>query len=161
MINKSEKTISERYKKLDSSRVAKLERSRFCSSLTVPTLLPPRGWTEESQLPQPFSSVAARGVTSMASRMLSALLPLNDTPFFKFEMKNGAQPETEVREYLENLSYQVYNKLSAKNLRDTLYQVLQHLIVVGDILLIMEDDFSFRTARLDQYVCRRDVQGDV
>lgn len=161
MLNIPEKTIAARYKKLDSSRTAKLERSRYCASLTVPTLLPPLGWTEESQLPQPFSSVAARGVTSMASRMLSALLPLNDTPFFKFAMKNGSQPEAEIREYLENLNYQVYNKLSAKNLRDTLYQVLQHLIVVGDVLLIMEDDFTFRTARLDQYVCRRDVQGDV
>jgi len=156
-----EKTTADRYKKLDSKRTVKLERARYAASLTVPSLLPPLGWTEETQLPQPFSSVAARGVTSMSSRMLSALLPLNDTPFFKFELKNGVQPDPEVRAYLESLSYQVYNKLASKNLRDILYQVLQHLIVVGDVLLVMEDDFSFRILRVDQYVCRRDVQGDI
>jgi len=156
-----EKTISARYKKLDSKRSAKIDRARFCSSLTVPSLLPPHGWTEETQLPQPYSSVGARGVTAMASRMLSALLPLNDMPFFKFELQDGIQPEPEIRRYLEALSYQVYNKLASKNLRDTLYQILQHLIVVGDVLLIMEDDYTFRTLRLDQYVCRRNVQGEV
>ena len=156
-----EKTIAERYKILDSKREAKLARARYCSSLSVPGLLPPQGWTEESQLPQPYSSVTARGVTAMASRMLSALLPLNDMPFFKFEMNTGLTPDAEIREYLESLSYQVYNKLSSKNLRDTLYQVLQHLIVVGDILLYMEDDYTFRLIRLDQYVCRRDVNGEV
>ena len=153
--------IADRYKKLDSKRASKLERSRFCASLTVPSLLPPYGWTEETALPQPFSSVSAKGVTAMASRMLSALLPLNDMPFFKFEQSTGIQPDPEIREYLEALSYQVYNKLASKNLRDILYQVLQHLIVVGDCLLVMEDDYTFRMIRLDQYVCRRDVRGDV
>tara|TARA_R100000152_G_C6779967_1_gene212167 strand:- start:422 stop:2068 length:1647 start_codon:yes stop_codon:yes gene_type:complete len=155
-----EATIAERFNKLESKRTAKLERSRYCASLSVPSLLPPSGWTEESQLPQPFSSVTARGVTAMASRMLSALLPLNDMPFFKFEMNTGMEPDEDIRVYLEALSYQVYNKLSSKNLRETLYQVLQHLIVVGDILLIMEDDFSYRLIRLDQFVVRRDVNGD-
>lgn len=155
-----ENTIAERYNKLDAKRTAKLERSRYCASLSVPSLLPPSGWTEESQLPQPFSSVTARGVTAMASRMLSALLPLNDMPFFKFELNTGMDPDDDVRTYLESLSYQVYNKLSSKNLRETLYQILQHLIVVGDILLIMEDDFSYRLIRLDQFVVRRDVNGE-
>jgi hypothetical protein len=157
----SKETIAERYKKLDSKRHAKVERSRFCSSLTVPSLLPPYGWTEETQLPQPYSSVASKGVTSMASRMLSALLPLNDMPFFKFEQSTGMAPDPEIRRYLEALSYQVYNKLASKNLRDILYQVLQHLIVTGDCVLIMEDDYSFRMLRLDQYVCRRDVKGEL
>ena len=154
-------TIADRYKKLDAKRRASLERKRYCASVTIPSLLPPTGWTEQSQLPQPYSSVAARGVTAMASRMLSALLPLNDMPFFKFELKDGMNPENEIRSYLEGLSYQVYNKLSSKNLRDVLYQVIQHLIVVGDCLLIQEDDYSFRLIRVDQYVCRRTVEGEV
>ena len=152
---------ADRYKKLDSLRSAKMERARYCASLSVPSILPPLGWTEQQQLPQPFSSVSARGVTAMASKMLSALLPLNDTPFFKFEMSTGIEADQEVESYLSNLSFQVFNKLSVKNLRESIYQALQHLIIVGDVMLIMEDDMSFRIIRLDKYICRRDVFGEL
>jgi len=74
-------SLADRFRTLDGLRTSKLERARYCSALTVPSLLPPEGWTEQMQLPQPYSSTAARGVTAMASRMLSALLPLNDSPF--------------------------------------------------------------------------------
>jgi len=153
--------IQHRFKILDSLRTSKLERARYYSSLTLPTILPPEGWTEQSALPQPYSSTAARGVTNMASRMLSALLPLNDMPFFKFEMASGEEPEPDIYSYLDALSYQVFNKLSTANLRETIYQLLQHLIIVGDVLLIMDDDYNFRLIRLDQYVCRRDVHGNM
>lgn len=153
--------ISNRFRILEALRYNKLERARYCASLTVPSIMPPEGWTEQNQLPQPFSSVAARGVTAMASRMLSALLPLNDMPFFKFEMGTGAEPEQEVTSYLNNLSEQVYTKLSSGNLREIIYQALQHLIVVGDVLVIMEDDMNFRIIRLDNFVCRRSVYGEI
>ena len=153
--------LVDRFRTLDSLRTSKLERSRFCSSLTVPSILPPEGWTEQDQLPQPYSSVAARGVTAMASRMLSALLPLNDSPFFRFDVSSGAQPEMEVYSYLSNLSYQVYNKLSSGNLRETIYQILQHLIVIGDVMVILEDDLNLRIIRLDRFVVRRNVYGDI
>lgn len=154
-------SLAERFSTLDGLRYSKLERARYCSRLTVPSILPPEGYTEQNQLPQPFSSTASRGVTAMASRMLSALLPLNDMPFFKFDMEAGVEPSVDVRNYLENLSQQVYKKLSGGNLRETIYQALQHLIVVGDVMLIMEDDMNFRVVRLDRYVCRRNVYGDV
>ena len=157
----AEKTIAERYRTLDSLRQSKVDRARKCSELTIPSLLPPEGWNEEMALYTPFSSVASRGVTSMASRILSALLPLNDAPFFRFELKNGVQADQETNEFLENISNQVYNKLSSKNLRETLFTALQHLIVVGDCLLIQEDNLNFRVLRLDQYVVRRTVGGDV
>jgi len=93
--------------------------------------------------------------------MLSALLPLNDTPFFKFELSSGVEVDPETNGFLEELSFQVFNKLSSANLRETIYQALQHLIVVGDVLLIMDDDFNFRLVRLDRFVCRRNVYGNL
>lgn len=161
MVAMQEKTIAERWNFLDAQRQAKLQRARTCAALTVPSLLPPQGWTEDDQLPQPFSSVPARGIMNMASRILSAMLPLNDSPFFRFEMASGMEPTGEIYNYLETLSYQVHRKLSTKNLRESIYLVLQHLIVLGDVLLIQEDDMSFRIIRTDQYVCRRTVEGDV
>jgi len=122
--------------------------------------MPPVGWSEGDQLDQTFSSIAARGVTSMASRILSAMLPINDAPFFAFETKTGQEEPQEIQNYLESLAYQVFSKLSSKNLRESIFNLLQHLIVVGDVLLIEEDDYSFRLVRVDQYVTKRDVNGD-
>lgn len=156
-----EGSIVERYRTLDSARFAELQRARTCASLTNPEVLPPMGWTEEIQLPMPYSSTSGMGVQALSSRMLSALLPLNDSPFFSFGLKDGSEPEPEADNYLDTLAYQVYNKLNSKNLRETAYQVLQHLIITGDCLLIMEDDMTFRTIRKDLFVCRRDVRGEV
>jgi len=155
----AEDKIVERWRLLDGQRLMSLERARKCAALTIPSLLPPEGLTEENQLPQAYSSVAARGVTNMASKILSAMLPLNDAPFFKFELSTGMEPTQEIENFLDRLSYQTYNKLSSRNLRETIYLALQHLIVIGDVLVIQEDDFNFRVIRLDQFVLRRDVDG--
>ena len=157
----AEETIKERWRLLDAQRETKLERARKCAALTVPSVLPPQGWTEQEQLPQPYSSVGARGVTNMASRILSAMLPLNDTPFFRFDLSSGIEPDQNIWNFLESLSYQVHNKLNSKNLRETIFAALQHLIVAGDVCLIMEDDYNFRLLRLDQYVARRSVEGEL
>tara|TARA_Y100000034_G_C6899805_1_gene415723 strand:- start:862 stop:2469 length:1608 start_codon:yes stop_codon:yes gene_type:complete len=157
----SKSTNAERFRILDSLRISKLERARYCSSLTIPSILPPEDWNEQSQLPQPYSSIAARGVTAMSSRMLSALLPLNDSPFFRFELSSGMEAEVEIESFLSNLSFQVYNKLSSGNLRDSIYQILQHLIIVGDVMVIIDDDMNLRIIRIDRFVARRDVYGEV
>ena len=86
-------TIANRFSELDMRRRSKLDRARECALLTIPSLMPPENWSEEYELPQPYSSVGSRGVTALASRMLSALIPLNDLPFFTFALKSGVEPE--------------------------------------------------------------------
>lgn len=159
--NFPEETLAARFTTMDMDRRAKLTRSRECALLTIPQLMPPENWTEQFELPQPYSSAAARGVTGMSSRILSALMPLNDMPFFQFGLKDGTEPDPEAYTLLETLSYQVYRKLSSENLRSAVFQLLQSLIVAGDCLMIMEDDYTYRLIRLDQYQVRRDVSGIV
>jgi hypothetical protein len=156
-----EQTLAERFRLLDAARTSKLSRARLCAALTVPSILPPEGWTEEMLLPQPASSVGARGTTSLASRMLSAMMPLNDTPFFRFGLKSGVEPTPEIAQYLETMSYQVFRKLSSTNLRETIYQAIQNLIIVGDCMVHEEDSFQFRATRLDHFVVQRTVEGEV
>jgi hypothetical protein len=156
-----ENTLAERFNMLDAMRTSKLTRARMCAALTIPSLLPPEGWTEQMELTQPNSSVGARGVTSLASRMLSAMMPLNDTPFFKFGLRTGVEPTAEIGQYLETMSYQVYRKLASTNLRETIYQAIQNLIVVGDCLVHEMDDYKFRCTRLDHFVIQRTVEGEV
>ena len=83
----------------------------------------------------------------MSSKMLSALIPLNEEPFFKFAVKDGITPSVEVNNYLEAMADQVYNKIKSKNLREVVFLALQHLIIVGDVLFVIEDDMSCRLIR--------------
>ena len=156
----AEKSIEDRFYALDGQRAAKLDRARACSALTLPELLPPIGWTETEQLQPPYSSIPARGVNALASRMMTALLPLNDLPFFKFGSAKGEVPPLEAQQYLEGLAVRLHKKLSGKNIREVIYQALQQLLVLGDTLMVLEDDMTFRTIRLDHYVVRRDFKGD-
>ena len=156
-----EGTIADRFSELDIRRRSKLDRARECAILTVPSLMPPENWSEEFELPQPYSSVGSRGVTALASRMLSALIPLNDLPFFTFVLKSGVEPEVEVGTLLDSLAMQVYDKMKSKNIREAFFQALQSLIVVGDIAVKIEEDFTFRCIRFDHYVAIRDVVGDL
>lgn len=156
-----EDSLAERFTTMDTDRQGKLVRARELAQLSIPQLMPPENWTEQFALAQPYSSATAKGVTSMASKILSALMPLNDMPFFQFGLKDGTEPDPEAYSLLESLSYQVYRKLSSENLRSAIFSALQSLIVVGDVLMVMEDDFSYRLIRLDQYQVRRDVKGDV
>jgi len=156
-----EKTIKDRWLTLHNKRTTKLDKARACAAITVPTLLPYQSMTGEDNLFQTYSSVQSRGVTSLASKILSVLIPLNDTPFFSFGLKNGREPTPDIKEYLDKLSFQVYRKLISNNLREMAYLAIQHLIVIGDVLIIMENDYSFRVIRLDQFVVRRDVNGSV
>ena len=128
----AEKSIEDRFLALDGQRQAKLDRARASASLTLPELLPPVGWTETEQLIPPYSSIPARGVNALASRMMSALLPLNDLPFFKFGSAKGEVPPLEAQQYLEGLAVRLHKKLSGKNIREIVYQALQQLLVLGD-----------------------------
>lgn len=113
----SQQTLADRYRVLNSKRQRKLDHAREASKLTIPTILPPESHGEEDQLYTPYSSVPARGVTAMASKMLSALIPLNEEPFFRFAIKDGVNPSVQVNNYLETMADQVYNKIKSKNLR--------------------------------------------
>ena len=161
MINDPDKSIADRFVELDQQRRSHLDRGRLNAELTIPRLLPPEDWSEDFALPNPFSSVAAKGVTNLASRMLSALIPLNDLPFFGFSLKDGVEADPEANVLLESMAHQVYNKIAGKNIRDSFYQALQSLIVVGDVCVKLMDDMTFRAIRLDHYAVIRDVVGDV
>lgn len=154
-----EGSIYERFRLLDTNRTSKLDRARDCSMLTIPSILPPEMWTEKDPLAQPSSSMPARGVTNLASRMLSALIPLNDLPFFQFEVKTGEQLDPKIAAFLDVVAGQVYTKIIGANFRETVFSALQHLIITGDTIVVMEDDFNFRLIRQDHYVIRRDIVG--
>lgn len=164
------KTLRQEFEELDLRRTNKLDRARECADLTIPILMPEVGQTGEMELPVPYSSMGASGVTSLAGKIVSAILPMNDKPFFEFDiaqLKNEAQAEQndqkyyEVQERLAQIEKQIHSRFATSNFRSTLYTVAQHLLVIGDCLLYMQDNFMFQVFRLDHYVVRRYPDGRV
>ena len=157
--------IESEFQKLDQRRHNKLMRARDCARLTVPTLFPREGFTESMDLPDVFSSMAARGVMSLASRIVSAMYPLNQQPFFTFEPDMKFIPEgADINDMLASLSRldkKIMNKLSHTNLRQELFVLMQHLIVLGDALFEIQDDYQFRVHRVDHFVVQRYPDGRI
>ena len=158
-------TVKERFDALQQQRWTAIERAQEMAALTIPSLLPPSGFNNTNDLPDLYSSVPARGITSLAARMTSAIYPLNGLPFFQHSLNHEYVPEgvdpTEAEAALARLDRTVMNKLSETNLRSEMFLMFQHLIVLGDALLHMTDDYTFRVIRMDQYVVRRKPTGEV
>ena len=157
--------IKSEFDRLDTRRTSKLQRGRDCARLSVPGLFPETGFTETMDLPDVFSSLPARGVMALASRMVSAIYPLNQAPFFNFELDQAFVPEGAdaggVMAQLSRLDRKIMDKLSSTNLRQELFVLFQHLIIIGDALFECLDEYSFRVHRLDHYVVQRYPNGNI
>ena len=80
--------LSNIYGELSEKRLPFLQRARDAAKLTIPTLLPPEGHTNESEFATPYQSIGSDGVNNLASAMLISLLP-PQTPFFRFTIDKG------------------------------------------------------------------------
>lgn len=161
----SKESIAAEFAELDARRSTKLTRCEELSRLTIPGLYPKSGWTETMELPDLYSSVTARGIMALASRMVSAIYPLNQMPFFQHEIDMAMVPQgadtTQQMQQLGRLDKKIMEKLQSTNLRQELFVLMQHLIVLGDALWFQSDDYMFRVYRLDQYVVVRYPDGSI
>jgi len=155
------------YGKLESDRDAFLKRARECSSLTLPTLIPPHGHSHVTVYPTPFQGLGARGVNHLAASLLMSLLPPNQ-PFFRLVLdeeavralgKSGSY-KTDIDKTLSSIERSVMQEVESMAIRPALFEALKHLIVAGNVLIYMGDD-GLRVFHLDQYVVRRDSMGNV
>ena len=112
-------SLKARYERLWTDRQQFLDRARQCAELTLPTLIPPEGHTHTTKYYTPWQGIGARGVNTLASKLLLALLPPN-APFFKLQVDDftkdsllvillSAQPLNRVSPRLNGLLQQRLN----------------------------------------------------
>lgn len=151
-------SIAERWQTLDSARSNKLTRARRHAELVMPTLLPQNTSVFDEELPVPHNSLPSEAVNSLSAKSVSVLLPLNDLPFYEIlipDLDPVDESSEEVSARLRQLERKTMDRLYATNLRSVLHTAKNHLLVVGDVLLMQQPDFDFRLFRLDQYVVLR------
>jgi hypothetical protein len=161
--------IQSEYQKLEPLRQPFLDRARDCSRLTIPYLIPPDGHNSNVVYQTPFQSVGARGVNNLAAKLLIALLPAN-VPFFRLlpDPKEKAEIEkvdpklvSKVEEVLGTIERTAMQEIESTPTRPTINQVLRHLIVAGNSLLVYDEKNEIRMFPLTHYVVQRDPAGTV
>lgn len=162
----------------DGQRTESLNRARECARLTKPWILPMQGRTEGSRLWVNNQSLGSRGVSVVAGKLLMALFP-PDQPWFTVDLHPEFQYDPTIPDGFKQV---VANRLWLQQLQmaATLesadlvsqsrigvgFRVGQHhsiaqMLVTGDTLEELTDDYKIEVHRLDRYVTSRDDSGMV
>jgi hypothetical protein len=160
-------TAESRYRTLHTRRDPFLRRARKYATITIPSILPPIGTTQHTDLVEPYQGFGARLVTSLASRLMTAFLPPGQS-FFQLRVKaevllGNEQDEESVeqQQFLTKYEQAINREIESAKWRAPTYLALQHLIVTGNVMEQTMPDNTIKVFRLDQYVVSRDPQGNV
>ena len=159
-------TAAGRYAQLQSARSTFDREAKESSKLTIPSLIPESTTGTRAKIKTPFQAVGARGVNSLASKLLFALLPPS-TAFFKLSivslelLKQGQEGlETEIDKGLRTIETALMNEIEISNDRVAMFEALKHLIVGGNVLLYLTDD-GLKVYPLSKFVSKRDAVGNI
>ncbi len=156
-----------RYDHLSSYRSQFLDTAVECSKLTIPYLIQRDEFRVTHQaLKQPWQSVGAKGVVTLASKLMLSLLP-PQTTFFKLQLRDdklGEELAPEMRSELDlsfaKMERMVMDSIAASSDRVVVHQALKHLVVGGNALIFMGKD-GLKHYPLNRYVVDRDGNGNV
>jgi hypothetical protein len=161
-------TAKSRYDRLSSSRSQFLNAARQASELTLPYLIREDEHTTRSavKLTTPWQSIGAKGVVTLASKLMLALLP-PQTSFFKLQVNDINIPQDlgpEIRSELDlsfaKVERTVMESIAESGDRVVVHQALKHLVVAGNALIFMSKD-GLKLYPLSRYVVDRDGNGNV
>ena len=135
-------TARARYDKLTSTRSAFLDIALECAKLTIPTMLiSEETTTPYSRFSTPWQSVGAKGVVTLASKLMLGLLPPSTT-FFKLQLddsKLGVEIPPEKKSELDlsfaKVERMIMESIAASTDRVQIFSAIKHLVVTGNALL--------------------------
>jgi hypothetical protein len=156
-----------RYDHLSSYRSQFLDTAVECSKLTIPYLIQRDEFRVTHQsLKQPWQSVGAKGVVTLASKLMLSLLP-PQTTFFKLQVRDdklGTDLPAEIRSELDlsfaKMERMVMDSVAASSDRVVVHQALKHLVVGGNALIYMGKE-GLKHYPINRYVVDRDGNGNV
>ena len=163
-------TAYSRYSLLRSDRDQYLETAMEAAKLTLPYLI---RWDDEDNVKSrrslltPWQSVGAKGVVTLASKLMLALMPAQ-TSFFKLQLDEAklieqdmnAQIRTELDLSFAKIERTINELISASDDRVVIHQAMKHLVVAGNALIFMGKD-HLKLYPLNRYVIDRDGEGNV
>ena len=161
-------TAKQRYDRLSSRRSQFLNSARQASDLTLPYLIREDELTSKTslRLTQPYQSTGAKGVVTLASKLMLALLP-PQTSFFKLQVNDinlpqelGPQIRSELDLSFAKVERTIMESIAESGDRVIVHQALKHLVVAGNALVFMSKE-GLKLYPLNRYVVDRDGNGNV
>jgi hypothetical protein len=161
-------TAQQRYEALSSDRNQFLQSAIDASKLTLPYLIKQdEDNSSHKVLVNPYQSVGSKGVVTLASKLMLALLP-PQTSFFKLQLDEASflneEIDPEVRSELDlsfsKIERTMMEAIAASDDRVVVHQALKHLVVSGNALIYMAKD-KLKLYPLNRYVVDRDGLGNV
>jgi len=160
-------TARSRYDHLSTYRSQFLDIAVQCSELTLPYLIQrDENRVTHQTLRQPWQSVGAKAVVTLAAKLMLSLLP-PQTTFFKLQVRDdklGTELPAQVRSELDlsfaKMERMVMDSIAASSDRVTVHQALKHLVVGGNALVFMSKD-GLKHYPLNRFVVERDGNGQV
>ena len=162
------RSAREKYSQLSNERSQFLDTAVECSELTLPYLVQYDTTQKNSHkhLSQPWQSVGAKAVVTLAAKLMLAMLP-PQTSFFKLQVRDdklGEEVDPAMRSELDlsfsKIERSIMDYIAASSDRVVVHQALKHLIVSGNALIYMGKD-GLKHYPLQRYVVSRDGNGNV
>ena len=156
-----------RYDNLASERSQFLNMAGQASALTIPYLI--KGDDSSSNSPRtlltPWQGVGAKGVVTLASKLMLALLP-PQTSFFKLQVDDGQLAnmdpamKSEIDLTFSKIERIILDAIAESDDRVYVHQALKHLVVSGNVLIFMGKE-GLKIYPLNRYVLERDGNGNI
>jgi hypothetical protein len=160
------KTASDCWAELDGIKQPLMRRVERYAALTIPKVCLPNGWQPEAgDQSHDWQSLGAQAVNHVVNKLMIAMFAPSK-PFFrvqegkrtKAEMAKANIPETELGNILSRMERNASKELDARAQRPKLYQACRHLVVTGNVLLVLGKD-SMRVLGLRYFCVKRTAEG--
>lgn len=157
------------YDRLKSERDQYTDRAEKCAAMTIPSLFPKDSDNESTSYMTPNQSIGARGLNNLASKLLLALFPPNSL-FFRLspteqvmtQLADKPEQLQEIERALEKLERRVIRYIESQQIRVTIKEALNQLLIAGNALLFLPPaEGGAKLYRLSNYVLQRDALGNV
>lgn len=162
-------TARARYDALQSFRSQYLDTAVSCAELTLPYLIhleDTTGKYAKRVTKTPWQSIGAKGVTTLASKLMLALLP-PQTSFFKLQLRDTVdqtafppEAKAEIDATFAKMERIVNDSIAASNDRVKVHEAVKHLVVTGNAGIYMGPD-SLKVYPLNRFVVDRDGSDNV
>ena len=152
----------------DSIRNGLLKRVENYAQLTIPKVCYPEGYnSDQTDETHDYQSIGAQAVNHLSNKLMLAMFAPS-RPFAKLqagqkaknEASKGGLTQGQLEDILAEGERRAIKELDSRGQRPKLFQLMRHLVVAGNALLILEKS-GMRVLGLKKYVVKRSIDGTV
>ena len=159
-------TAKSRYDTLTGDRSQYLKAAEEAAKLSIPYLIHQDDNAKGMRkLKTPWQGVGAKGVVTLAAKLMLSLLP-PQTSFFKLQVDDaklgeyGPELKSELDLAFAKVERIILESIAASDDRVVVHQAMKHLVVAGNALIFM-GKAGLKLFPLNRYVIERDGNGNV